>query len=326
MHAPTLPTPCARDGRGVGHQYGLPDLIEPGGTRHHLLPTPTAVPYGTTQSPSPGTAIRPSLDSLARAQLSPAPRAGSGTDPIDGSNRNMVWRPTPETAVHGDETARSGKPSQPRRLPTPAVAGSRSPADATAGRTLPPSGHASRTLTDAARLLPTPRATDGSKGCPGQRGSHGDLTLPAAAVRFLPTPRASDGHGASDHGGGGADLPTAVAGTHTETVGRMAAEPSVELGQPDDQRWGEYATAVTRWEVLLGRRAPEPSQPGRHGKPVLAPSFVEWLMGLPELWVTHPQLRLPRTRALRVLGNGVVPQQAAAALCLLLDPDRWAAP
>ena len=37
----------------------------------------------------------------------------------------------------------------------------------------------------AARLLPTPRATDGEKGCPGQRGSHGDLTLPSAAVRVL---------------------------------------------------------------------------------------------------------------------------------------------
>jgi hypothetical protein len=29
---------------------------------------------------------------------------------------------------------------------------------------------------------------------------------------------------------------------------------------------------------------------------------------------------------LRVLGNGVVPQQAAAALTLLLCPHRWAVP
>ncbi len=69
-----------------------------------------------------------------------------------------------------------------------------------------------------------------------------------------------------------------------------------------------------------------PPQPGRHGKPVLAPPFVEWLMGLPEGWVTDPALGLPRTRALRVLGNGVVPQQAAAAVRALLCPHRWIVP
>ncbi|WP_229688388.1 hypothetical protein [Micromonospora yangpuensis] len=160
-------------------------------------------------------------------------------------------------------------------------------------------------------LLPTPRATDGEKGCPGQRGSHGDLTLPAAAVRVpartLPTPRASDGRGPGQHGDGGADLRTTIAG----------------LGQPDEQRWGGYAAAVARWELLLGRPAPEPTQIGRHGKPVLAPPFVEWLMGLDPGHVTDPDLGLPRTLALRVLGNGVVPQQAAAALRLLLCPCRW---
>ncbi|TDB99399.1 hypothetical protein E1091_07020, partial [Micromonospora fluostatini] len=55
----TLPTPCARDGKGPGHQYGLPDLVEPTGTRHHLLPTPTAVTYGSNKSPSAGATRRP---------------------------------------------------------------------------------------------------------------------------------------------------------------------------------------------------------------------------------------------------------------------------
>ncbi|MFB6393582.1 hypothetical protein AAFH96_10745 [Polymorphospora sp. 2-325] len=171
-------------------------------------------------------------------------------------------------------------------------------------------------MTDASRLLPTPRATDGAKGCPGQRGSHGDLTLPSAAVRIplrtLPTPTASDGRGPGRHGTGGPDLRSTVA--------------DLPPAAPDEGRWGIYAAAVARWETLLGRPAPDPTQPGRHGKPVLAPPFVEWLMGLPPQWVTDPDLDLPRTLALRVLGNGVVPQQAEAALRLLTCPYRWAVP
>ncbi|MFY1700178.1 hypothetical protein ACN28G_00190 [Micromonospora sp. WMMA1923] len=162
-------------------------------------------------------------------------------------------------------------------------------------------------------LLPTPKATDGTKGSPGQRGSRGDLTLPSAAVRTpgLPTtPRASDARGAVRHGDGGANPHTAV----------------VESGRPDTDRWGVYASAVARWEVLLGRPVPEPTQPGRHGRPVLAPPFVEWLMGLGQGHVTDPRLGVPRTAALRVLGNGVVPHQAVAALRLLLCAHRQATP
>ena len=49
---------------------------------------------------------------------------------------------------------------------------------------------------------------------------------------------------------------------------------------------------------------------------MLAPAFVEWLQGLEPGWVTD--LALPRTAQLRALGNGVVPQQAAYAVGLLL--------
>lgn len=45
-------------------------------------------------------------------------------------------------------------------------------------------------LAIAVQLLPTPRATDGTKGGPNQRGSSGDLMLPSA-VMLLPTPLAS---------------------------------------------------------------------------------------------------------------------------------------
>ena len=164
-------------------------------------------------------------------------------------------------------------------------------------------------------LLPTPWATDGQKGRPGQPGSYGDLTLPSAAVRCaapaLPTPRASDARGPGHHGDGGPDLRT--------TVAQLGAS---RLETPDEAAWGIDAPAVARWELLIGRPVPAPTQPGQHSKPVLAPPFVEWLMGLPAHWVTDPTLGLPRTAALRVLGNGVVPAQAVTALRLLLPHHR----
>jgi DNA (cytosine-5)-methyltransferase 1 len=49
----------------------------------------------------------------------------------------------------------------------------------------------------------------------------------------------------------------------------------------------------------------------------LNPRFVEWMMGLPDGHVTAVP-GLSRNDMLRLLGNGVVPQQAAAALDWLL--------
>lgn len=48
--------------------------------------------------------------------------------------------------------------------------------------------------------------------------------------------------------------------------------------------------------------------------------FVEYMMGLPSGWVTD--IGLSRTQELKMLGNGVVPQQAKYALELLTDVDN----
>lgn len=48
------------------------------------------------------------------------------------------------------------------------------------------------------------------------------------------------------------------------------------------------------------------------GKHRLSPLFVEWMMGLPAGWVTS--IDISRNDQLKALGNGVAPQQAAAAL------------
>jgi DNA (cytosine-5)-methyltransferase 1 len=83
----------------------------------------------------------------------------------------------------------------------------------------------------------------------------------------------------------------------------------------DVAAWGVYATAIHRWERTLGRPAPAGTEPGRTG-PRLSPRFVEWLQGLPEGWVTDVP-GVSRSEALKLLGNGVVPAQAALAVRLL---------
>lgn len=81
--------------------------------------------------------------------------------------------------------------------------------------------------------------------------------------------------------------------------------------------WAGYRPAIDRWERILGRPAPAPTVLGKRGGRQLAAPFVEWLMGLPEGWVCDVP-GLTRNQQLKLLGNGVVPQQAEAALRLLL--------
>ncbi|WP_449485250.1 hypothetical protein [Streptomyces avidinii] len=51
----------------------------------------------------------------------------------------------------------------------------------------------------------------------------------------------------------------------------------------------------------------------------MSPLFVEWMQGLAPGWVTATP-SLGRPAQLSALGNGVVPQQAAAALGVLAPP------
>ena len=80
-----------------------------------------------------------------------------------------------------------------------------------------------------------------------------------------------------------------------------------------DNKWGQYSKSIRRWEVVLGRSAPEPVVFDESKKGMrLNPVFVEWMMGLPEGWVTGHGLS--RAKELKILGNGVVPQQARFAI------------
>lgn len=149
-------------------------------------------------------------------------------------------------------------------------------------------------------LLPTPRATDGTKGGPNQRGSSGDLMLPSAVTHLLPTPRRSDGDGGPN--------PLSRAERMDDVETRIIRSCGTE--------WGDYEPAIRRAEAACGRPAPSPTEPNRNGNPRLSSRFAEWMMMLPDGHVAG--IGLSRNEELRALGNGVVPAQAYAALCQLV--------
>lgn len=111
---------------------------------------------------------------------------------------------------------------------------------------------------------------------------------------------------------------------HARAVGSLEGSPAGEA--PEWQRprgladagsaiaWGKYEPAIRRWEAVT-RPAPAPTIPGPKGRPRLNPAFVEWMMGLPAGHVTGHGLR--PAQELKMLGNGVVPQQALLALTVL---------
>ena len=84
--------------------------------------------------------------------------------------------------------------------------------------------------------------------------------------------------------------------------------------------WGPYTEAVRRWERLT-RPAPAPTEPNTKGNPRLNAGFAEWMMGLPEGHVTQVP-GISRADQLKAIGNGVCPQQAAAAIHQLLITPR----
>jgi DNA (cytosine-5)-methyltransferase 1 len=72
----------------------------------------------------------------------------------------------------------------------------------------------------------------------------------------------------------------------------------------------------TRAEMRL-QRAPDPLDINNK----LNAKFVEYMMGLPAGWVTD--LDISRSQQLKILGNGVVPQQAYRALELLCNINSY---
>ena len=295
---------------GADHRPG-PSGDAPGLT---LLPTPTAQPEAIGDPEVRAARVerarakhgRPFGESLSSAvgQLLPTPVSQpSGNSPEEhlrkkpgrqgGASLTDTLLPTPSTldSIEARTTYGGGNPT------LQGAVGGVSDVDAARHER-------------AGRLLPTP-VSQPSGNTPEEhlrkkpgRDVVTDLSiiaengLFATGGRLLPTPVVTDSFGARN-----------------ETSGR----------QPDSQHhsgralgdvvwlgaWGEYGPAIARWEHIVGRPAPAPTEPGKN-RPRLSSRFVEWLMGLDDGHVTG--VGLTRNQELKALGNGVVPQQGAAAL------------
>lgn len=131
---------------------------------------------------------------------------------------------------------------------------------------------------------------------------------------------------------GGAPAPDAY-GHGRSLVGRVNPEQRHADGRNGPQShgdhpesatrtdWGPYAAAVRRWEPIVGRRAPAPTELTERGKHRLSPRFTEFMMGLPDGWITDTP-GLSRNDQLKMAGNGVVPQQCEAALRHMLTASK----
>ena len=200
-----------------------------------------------------------------------------------------------------------------------------------------PHGSDHGSASGVAALLPTPGTTrhQGTSDVRKAKGQQVDLAHVVNDLALLPTPLTTDGQipgTVQDRIDGGwriqlvnvinslATLPTPTAGYMNPTAGHGEVRASGFqagwniagiLERPE--MWGQFAPAIARWESILGRPAPDP----RSADEKLNPAFVEWMMGLPEGWVTG--LGFARSTALKALGNGVVPQQAEAAFRFMID-------
>lgn len=97
-----------------------------------------------------------------------------------------------------------------------------------------------------------------------------------------------------------------------ESEGLQGRSDATKRSSSHGINWGVYAPAIRRWEALRGT-APAPTELTAKGKHRLNAAFAEWMMGLAPGHVTDVP-GLTRNEELKAIGNGVVPQQAIAAL------------
>jgi hypothetical protein len=97
---------------------------------------------------------------------------------------------------------------------------------------------------------------------------------------------------------------------HRPGLAAVLAAPVHSPAPPDrehDFDFQQFEPRIRRWALTTGWPVPAPLIDNH-----LSPLFCEWAMGLPPGWVTD--LIPARDDRFRLIGNSVVPQQAALAL------------
>jgi hypothetical protein len=195
---------------------------------------------------------------------------------------------------------------QTELLPTPNTMDSlpaRTPEQLEEAKKRTPAGYSNLRETVVNDLFPTPTTMDTKASNNAETAQkfidEGRQTCLTYEVTLLPTPLVDDSKNT---------------GHNTNRIPTLA---SVTYQTEKSNSWGKFAPAIERWEKVLGRQAPAPTKAdGKDGAHRLSSLFTEWLMGLPEGWVTGAGLK--RNEELKACGNGVVPQQAALALRVIL--------
>ncbi|WP_220271031.1 DNA cytosine methyltransferase [Tsukamurella tyrosinosolvens] len=268
------------------------NLIATGG----MLPTPQASDGngGKTSAHVGGT--RPSgakrsidLPTVAARELLPTPTA-SDADKARDNPAQAVRHSPPLSAVSA-------------HFPTPRAAEAHQSMTAPAARQHVADGNGGLTEVLGAHLFPTMKTTDAhsssSSPADADRNNPG-LRAIGALLDVLPTPTASDCTGGGQH--------------PDQREGHTAQLVDYALLHEDATRWGKYEPAIRRWEGVLGRPAPAPTEPNKNDRPRLAARFAEFLMGWLAGWVTDPAIGLTRPEQLKIIGNGVVDLQAEYAI------------
>lgn len=225
--------------------------------------------------------------------------------PTSGTTRSGSCFAPPTSGPRTVASAPSSQPGPPDTLlktPTSNIGkngGSQHPSKRKSG------GHGPNLADEVEWLLPTPKASDGTKGSPNQRHGNGDMTLPSAAASLLPAPRASDTGTPGRRPGKEWRPPLSV------VVLPLWTEESSEA----EERTGDGGR--TQPPSPDGRGSPVPSPPTQPGGSV--PLSSSGCRASPRAGSPPPRGSGGRPQ-LTALGNGVVPQQASRVLQLLAPP------
>lgn len=166
----------------------------------------------------------------------------------------------------------------------------------------------------AARLKwrPTASGQAESRRPRADAGGRGGVPAPApAGLSLLPTPAARDWKSGASN----------LMDRNSRPLNEFVVNMLGHVRQPDAQ-WvatdgTDYGPAIRHWESVAGLAAPCPTEPGERGNRRLSARFAEWMQGLEAGWVTDVP-GLGRDDQIKAIGNGVVRQQAAVAIRLLL--------